>query len=150
MPCYITLHGDYLVAQCQRLLNHYAWCREQLIQLKALKEEMTQKKVSFKAFLKNSEHWSWGCVVWPCSWTFSHIVTFQGFPYKWSTSPMEYTTNTTRCQTNFPALLTAAARSSHEEDSAAVFEWLREKPADVGKFCHCCCGRPATLPDAAS
>ena len=56
--------------------------------------------------------------------------------------------------TNFPALLTAFARSSHDDDSAAVFEWLREKPADDGKFCHCCCcgggGGPATLPDAAS
>ena len=44
MPCYITLHGDYLVAQCQRLLNHYAWCREQLIQLKALKGELNVDK----------------------------------------------------------------------------------------------------------
>jgi len=53
--------------------------------------------------------------------------------------------------TNFAAALTAAARSSHDEDSAADFEWARGKPADVvGKFCHCCWGRPATFPDAAS
>ena len=61
----------------------------------------------------------------------------------------------TNSHTNFPALLTALARSSHDDDSAAVFEWLREKPADDGKFCHCCCcccggGAPGTLADAVS
>jgi len=34
----------FKVAQCQRLLNHCARCKEQLIQLEAVKDEMIKKK----------------------------------------------------------------------------------------------------------
>ena len=69
---------------------------------------------------------------------------------QWSLVSLQ--TTSVVCNAYFPVPLTAAARSSHDDESAAVFEWPRGKPDDVDKLCHCCCccGRPATFPDAAS